>query len=184
MPPVRFELTTARSSASPHRLIKVECSPRLSYDGISLKVSKQILYNWYLNHDTLIPDSLSKSIRYTVIWNCFYLIMVNDWGMSYQPDDTGTGLFSSMPGKRMAFLVMRIIIGAFFGVQAMFGFPIYEAMWKTKRKVVTKSEGTCVVIGSDQHPRSIPNCQYKVGDILSITYKQETSAVEKYKQKG
>jgi len=46
-------------------------------------------------------------------------------------------------------------------------------------KVVTKSEGICVLIGSDQPPRGIPNCQYKVGDILSITYKQGTADIEK-----
>jgi hypothetical protein len=31
--------------------------------------------------------------------------------MSYQPEDTNTGLFSSMAGKRMAFLAVIIIIG-------------------------------------------------------------------------
>ena len=107
--------------------------------------------------------------------------------MSYQPEDTNTGLFSNMPGKRMAFLAVIIIIGGFFGVQAMFGFPIKDLIRSNvtdQAKVVTKSEGTCVVIGSDQHPRGIPNCQYKVGDILIITYKQGTADIETYKLKG
>ncbi|PWU82762.1 MAG: hypothetical protein DLM72_00070 [Candidatus Nitrosopolaris wilkensis] len=47
--------------------------------------------------------------------------------MPYEPDaDANTGLFSSIPGKQMALLVMIIIIGAFFGIQAMFGFPIKD----------------------------------------------------------
>ena len=49
MPSVRFELTTARSSASPlisNNLNQVECSPRLSYDGIeySFKLTQYIFY--------------------------------------------------------------------------------------------------------------------------------------------
>lgn len=108
--------------------------------------------------------------------------------MPYEPDaDANTGLFSSIPGKQMALLVMIIIIGAFFGIQAMFGFPIKDLIRSDvtdQAKVVTNSEGTCVVIGSDQHPRGIPDCHYKVGDTLIITYKQGTTGVEKYQLKS
>ena len=108
--------------------------------------------------------------------------------MSYEPGaDSNTGLFSSMPGKKMALLVVIIIIGVFFGVQAMFGFPIKDLIRSDvtdQAKVVTKSEGTCVVIGSDQHPRGIPDCQYKIGNTLIITYKQGMAAVEKYQLKN
>jgi hypothetical protein len=108
--------------------------------------------------------------------------------VSYEPGaDSNTGLFSSMPGKKMALLVVIIIIGVFFGVQAMFGFPIKDLIRSDvtdQAKVVTKSEGTCVVIGSDQHPRGIPDCQYKIGNTLIITYKQGMAAVEKYQLKN
>jgi hypothetical protein len=108
--------------------------------------------------------------------------------MSYEPDaDANTGLFSSMSGKKMALLVVIIIIGVFFGVQALLGFPIKDLIRSDvtdQAKVVTKSEGTCVVIGSDQHPRAIPDCQYKIGDTLIITYKQGMAAVEKYRLKN
>jgi hypothetical protein len=108
--------------------------------------------------------------------------------MSYEPDTgTGTGLFYSMSGKKLALLVVIIIIGGFFGVQAMFGFPIKDlirADVTDQAKVVTKSENTCVVIGSDQHPRGIPACPYKIGDNLIITYKQGTAPVEKYQLKN
>ncbi|MDQ6667244.1 MAG: hypothetical protein M3Y53_03335 [Thermoproteota archaeon] len=107
--------------------------------------------------------------------------------MSYEPDtDANTGLFSGMPGKKMALLVVIVIIGGFVGVQAMFGFPIKDLIRTDvtgQAKVVTKSEGTCVVIGSDQHPRGIPNCPYKLGDTLIITYKQGMASVEKYQLK-
>jgi hypothetical protein len=108
--------------------------------------------------------------------------------VSYEPDaDANIGLFSSMSGKKMALLAVIIIIGGFFGVQAMFGFPIKDLIRNEVRdqaKVVTKSEGTCVVIGSDQHPRAIPDCQYKIGDTLIISYKQGMASVDKYQLKS
>lgn len=69
----------------------------------------------------------------------------------------------------------------------MFGFPIKDLIRGEvtgQAKVVTKSEGTCVVISSDQHPRGIPDCQYRVGDTLIITYKQGMAAVDKYQLKS
>jgi len=109
--------------------------------------------------------------------------------VSLEPDDanTNTGLFSSMPGKKMALLAVIIIIGGFFGVQVMFGFPIKDLIRNEVRdqvKVVTKSEGTCAVIGSDEHPRAIPDCQYKIGDTLIISYKQGMASVDKYQLKS
>ena len=101
--------------------------------------------------------------------------------------DTDRGLFSGMSGKKMALLVVIVIIGGFFGVQAIFGFPIMDLIRNDvtdQEKVVTKSEGTCVVIGSDQHPRGIPNCPYGVGDTLIITHKQGMAEVEKYHLKS
>ena len=74
----------------------------------------------------------------------------------------------------------------FFDVQAMFGFPIKDLIRSDvtdQAKVVTKSEGTCVVIGSDQHPRGIPDCPYKIGDTLIIIYKEGMASVEKYQLK-
>jgi hypothetical protein len=108
--------------------------------------------------------------------------------VSYEPDaDTGTGLFSSMPGQKIALLAVVIIIGGFIGLQAMLGFPIKDLIRNDvtdKQKVVTKSEGTCVVIGVDQHPRGIPNCPYKIGDTLTVTYKHGMASVEKYQLKN
>jgi hypothetical protein len=47
--------------------------------------------------------------------------------VSYEHEaDANAGPFSSMSGKKMAILVVIVIIGVFFGVQAMFGFPIKD----------------------------------------------------------
>jgi hypothetical protein len=47
--------------------------------------------------------------------------------VSSEPEgNENTGLLSAILGKKMALFVALIIIGGFFGVQAMFGFPIKD----------------------------------------------------------
>jgi hypothetical protein len=98
--------------------------------------------------------------------------------------DSDTSIFSRMSGKELGIIIIIAIIGGFFAVQAMFGFPIKDLIRKEvteEAKVVLKDqEGTCVVEGSDQQPRGIPNCPYKTGDTLIVTFKQGTAPVEKY----
>jgi hypothetical protein len=89
-----------------------------------------------------------------------------------------------MSGKELGIIIIIAIIGGFFAVQAMFGFPIKDLIRKEvteEAKVVLKDqEGTCVVEGSDHQPRGIPNCPYKIGDILIVTFRQGTAPIEKY----
>jgi hypothetical protein len=47
--------------------------------------------------------------------------------------------------------------------------------------VKMKKDGDCVVEPSDRVPRVISNCNYAVGDNLSITYKPQQPTVEKHK---
>lgn len=98
--------------------------------------------------------------------------------------DSDTSIFSRMSGKELGIIVIIAIIGGFFAVQAMFGFPIKDIIRKEvteENKVILKDqEGTCVVEGSDQQPRGIPNCPYKVGDTVIVTFKQGTAPIEKY----
>jgi hypothetical protein len=98
--------------------------------------------------------------------------------------DSDTSIFSRMSGKELGIIIIIAIIGGFFAVQAMFGFPIKDLIRKEiteEAKVILKGqEGTCVVEGSDQQPRGIPNCPYKIGDTLIVTFKQGTAPIEKY----
>lgn len=102
--------------------------------------------------------------------------------------DSDTSIFSRMSGKGLGIIVIIAIIGGFFAVQAMFGFPIKDIIRKEvteENKVILKDqEGTCVVEGSDQQPRGIPNCPYKIGDTVIVTFKQGTAPIEKYHIKG
>ena len=98
--------------------------------------------------------------------------------------DSSSSTLSQMSGKKLTALVIVIIIGVFFGAQALFGFPLKDLFRKEvtdDAKVVIKDDqGTCIVEASDHQPRSISNCHYKVGDTLVVTFKEGTAPIEKY----
>jgi hypothetical protein len=110
--------------------------------------------------------------------------------MGYDDFDSESysSIFSHMSGKKLAALAILIIIGAIFGVQVLFGFPLKDLIRKEvtdEAKVVIKDDhGICIVEASDRQPRSIPNCQYKVGDILVVTFKEGTAPIERYHLKS
>ena len=117
----------------------------------------------------------------------FKFLSVHKLYMGYDSgfdSDSDTSIFSRMSGKELGIIVIIAIIGGFFAVQAMFGFPIKDIIRKEvteEAKVIIKDqEGTCVVEGSDQQPRGIPDCPYKKGDTLIVTFKQGTAPIEKY----
>ena len=102
--------------------------------------------------------------------------------------DPNLSIFSRMSGKELGIIVVVALIGGFFAVQAMFGFPIKDVIIRKEitgeaRVVLKDNQGTCIVEGSDQEPRTIPNCPYKIGDKLIITFKQGTVPIEKYRIK-
>jgi hypothetical protein len=74
-----------------------------------------------------------------------------------------------------------VIIFAIFGSSAknLFSEPITEDV-----PVKLKKESECVVEPSDGIPRTISNCNYTVGDILSVTYKPQQPTIESYALKN
>jgi hypothetical protein len=50
--------------------------------------------------------------------------------------------------------------------------------------VKLKSDNDCVVEPSDGIPRVISNCNYAIGDILSVTYKPKQPTIQKYELKN
>ncbi|HEY7080926.1 MAG TPA: hypothetical protein VH500_14600 [Nitrososphaeraceae archaeon] len=101
-------------------------------------------------------------------------------------DDSSSSIIAKISGTKLAILASLIMIGGFFAVQAMFGFPIKDLIRNEvtdNAKVVIKDHNTntCVVESSvDHEPRTIQNCHYNKGDTLTITYKQGTVPIEKY----
>ena len=97
--------------------------------------------------------------------------------------DSPSSNLSRMSGKKLTALVIVIIIGVFFGFQALFGFPLKDLIRKEvtdEVKVVIKDDhGMCIVEASDHQPRPISNCPYKVGDTLIVTFKEVNCAYRK-----
>ncbi|MGB7638632.1 MAG: hypothetical protein WBL88_13800 [Nitrososphaeraceae archaeon] len=61
--------------------------------------------------------------------------------------DSDTSIFSRMSGKELGIIIIIAIIGGFFVVQAMFGFPIKDLIRKEvteEAKVVLKDQGELV----------------------------------------
>jgi hypothetical protein len=92
--------------------------------------------------------------------------------------------FQDISPKMLAIIIVAagvIIVFAISGFQArnLFAPSITEDV-----KVLLKNQdGTCVVEGSDNVPRTISDCQYSVGDSLSITYKPRQPAIERHELK-
>ena len=102
--------------------------------------------------------------------------------------DSDSSAFAGMSGKKLAVLAIIIFIGAFFGLQALFGFPLKDLIRREiteeARVVIKDNQGNCVIEVSDNQPRSIPDCPYKVGDTLIVTLKEGTMPIEKHRLKS
>src|SRR5262245_51559961 len=111
--------------------------------------------------------------------------MYTDMGYDYDSDSSTLGGIS---GKKLAILAIVIFIGAFFGLQVLFGFPLKDLFRREiteEAKVIIKDkQGDCNVESSDKQPRSISNCPYKEGDTLIVTFKEGTMPIEKYHLKS
>jgi hypothetical protein len=84
--------------------------------------------------------------------------------------------------KTLAVIIIAagvIIVFAISGFQAR---NLFAPSVTEDAQVVIKNDedGTCVVEGSDRVPRTISNCPYNKGDIVSITYKPEQPSIERY----
>jgi hypothetical protein len=79
-------------------------------------------------------------------------------------------------GKKMLAYAGIAIVGIFFGLQAMFGFPLFKSFESDTvgdaLVVIKDASGTCVLEASDKIPRVIHNCPYDKEDIVIITYKK------------
>jgi hypothetical protein len=75
------------------------------------------------------------------------------------------------------------VLGAFIFIQAFYGFPltnfIRKKITEEVKVIVKNAEGACVVETSD-HPRSIPNCEHNVGEVLVVAYKEGTLPIENH----
>jgi hypothetical protein len=88
----------------------------------------------------------------------------------------------SLQGISLGKIAIILIIAGVVIVFAISGFQVRDVLFAPnvteETEVIIKDEqGTCTVQADDDVPRTISNCSYNVGDIISITYKREQPAI-------
>jgi hypothetical protein len=84
--------------------------------------------------------------------------------------------------KKLVIIFGLAIIGTILFIQFILGFPLADLIRQNvteEAKVVSKNDAICVIDTSD-HPRTISNCKYQLGDSLIVTYKNGTEPIEKH----
>ena len=92
---------------------------------------------------------------------------------------------SELSGKKAIVLVAAAIVGIFFVLQALFGFPIFKPksdIVDNSAVVIIKdpSDGSCIVEASDRIPRAILECHYEKGEVITITYTEGTDQIKNH----
>jgi hypothetical protein len=91
-------------------------------------------------------------------------------------------------GKRMLIYAAIAIVGIFFGLQAIFGFPLFKSFESDSvsdaRVVIKDVNGNCVLEASDKIPRVLSNCLYDKEDTVSITYKKGAPDIRTHSPKS
>jgi hypothetical protein len=91
-------------------------------------------------------------------------------------------------GRKMLIYTGIAIVGIFFGLQAMFGFPLFKSFESDSvndaRIVIKDASGTCVLEATDKIPRVIQNCPYDKEDIVSITYMKGSPDIRTHNPKS
>lgn len=87
----------------------------------------------------------------------------------------------SLQGLSLGKLAIILIIAGVVIVFAISGFQARDVLFAPniteETEVIIKQQGTCTVQAEDDVPRTISNCAYDVGDIISITYKREQPSI-------
>ena len=91
-------------------------------------------------------------------------------------------------GKKMLIYASVAIVGIFFALQALFGFPLFKSfesdIISDARVVIKDASGTCILEASDKIPRVIHNCPYDKDDIVTITYKKGSPDIKGHSPKS
>lgn len=91
-------------------------------------------------------------------------------------------------GRKMLIYAGIAIVGIFFGLQAMFGFPLFKSFESDSvsdaRVVIKDSSGTCVLEASDKILRVTQHCPYDKEEIVSITYKKGSPDIRTHNPKS
>ena len=88
----------------------------------------------------------------------------------------------SLQGLSLGKLAIILIIAGVIIVFAISGFQVRDVLFapnitEETEVIIKDQQGTCIVQAEDDVPRTISNCSYDVGDIISITYKREQPSI-------
>lgn len=84
----------------------------------------------------------------------------------------------SLQGISLSKIAIILIIAGVVIVFAISGFQARDVIFapnitEETEVIIKDDQGVCTVQAEDDVPRTINNCAYDVGDIISITYKRE-----------
>jgi hypothetical protein len=84
----------------------------------------------------------------------------------------------SLQGISLSKIAIILIIAGVVIVFAISGFQARDVLFalnitEETEVIIKDNQGVCTVQAEDDVPRTISNCAYDVGDIISITYKRE-----------
>ena len=91
--------------------------------------------------------------------------------------------FERISTKKLAIIFGLALAGGIFLIQFIGGFPLKDLFQPAVRETVQvkiKDGSTCIVEPSDQRPREIHNCSYNIGENITVTYRQSSSAIESH----
>jgi hypothetical protein len=87
----------------------------------------------------------------------------------------------SLQGLSLGKLAIILIAAGVLIVFAISGFQARDVLFAPniteETQVIIKEGETCTVQAEDDVPRTINDCTYDVGDIISITYKREQPSI-------
>src|ERR671919_557619 len=84
----------------------------------------------------------------------------------------------SVAGLSLGKMAIILIIAGVVIVFAISGFQARDVIFapnitEETEVIIKDNQGVCTVQAEDDVPRTISNCVYDIGDIISITYKRE-----------
>jgi hypothetical protein len=95
--------------------------------------------------------------------------------------------FERMSTKKLAILFGLAFFGVFMVIQMIQGFPLFQLFTRQtvteEVEVSIKNGDVCVVEPADRQPKDIQNCPYEKGDILIVTYYEDSTKLESYRPK-
>ena len=88
--------------------------------------------------------------------------------------------FQNISPKKLAIIFVVagvVIVFALLGSSAK---SLFSSSVTENVNIKLKQGSECIVEPSDKVPRTIRDCQYAIGDSLSVTYKPQQPTIEKY----